>query len=258
VDNERFVHDLGEKGVLYAVPCTSKAGHDDPSDLIPPREPGDERIRIGMLHGSTFDIEGCQTNFPIGEDSAVKKGLDYLAIGDTHSFRYVPAHRTVPPTIYPGAPEPTAFDESDPGQVAIVRFTGRREARVERQRVATWTWEEVVVRSLVELQTLRDRRDLSKRVVHLHVEMRLPPAEYEQAEGLLRDLRGTSAKCGRIGILVLDRDKMLLDTTDWQAFLVGLPDVLAATANLIMAEKGVDPRVSDQALYKLYELSRKA
>ena len=62
---------------------------------------------------------------------------------------------------------------------------------------------------------------------------------------------------GRIGILVLDRDKMQLDTTDWQAFLVGLPDVLAATANLIRAEKDVSLRVSEQALYKLYELSRK-
>ena len=61
---------FGEKAVLYAVPCQSKAGQQDPSDAIPCREPGDERIRIGMMHGSTFDMEEHQTNFPIGEDSA--------------------------------------------------------------------------------------------------------------------------------------------------------------------------------------------
>lgn len=258
VDKEDFAYPFGEKAVLYAVPCMSRAGQRDPSDLIPMREPDDTRIRIGMLHGSTFDMEDCQTNFPIGQDSAVKRGLDYLAIGDTHGFRYVPPNRTVPPTIYPGAPEPTAFDEKEPGHVAVVLFTRRREARVQQEHVAAWTWEETTVRNLGELQILRDRRDLEKRVLHLHVEMRLPPQEYEQAQGLLRDLQGTSATHGRVGILVLDRANMELDTTDMQAFLAGLPPVLVAAANLIKAERDVDPRVAQQALYKLYELSRGA
>ena len=56
-------------------------------------------------------------------------GLDYLAIGDTHGFRYVPPDRKHPPTIYPGAPEATAFDEKDPGCVAVVF--------INRQRMAT-------------------------------------------------------------------------------------------------------------------------
>lgn len=256
VDQEGFTYLLGEKAVLYAVPCMSRAGQGDPSELIPVREPNDTRIRIGMLHGSTFDIADWQTNFPIGPDSAVKRGLDYLAIGDTHGFRYVPPNRTVPPTIYPGAPEPTAFDEKDPGHVAVVFFTRRREARVQQEHVAAWTWEEITVRSLPELQALRDRRDLAKRVLHLHVEMRLPPNEYQQAQALLRDLQGTSAMRGRAGILVLDRARLALDTTDIQAFLGGLPPVLAAAARLIMAERDVEPRVTQQALYKLYELSR--
>jgi DNA repair exonuclease SbcCD nuclease subunit len=257
VDKDDFTYPLGDNAVLYAVPCLSKAGQKDPSDAIPCREPGDTRIRIGMMHGSTFDMEEHQTNFPIGEDSAVRRGLDYLAIGDTHGFRYVPPNRRVPPTIYPGAPEPTAFDEKEPGHVAVVNFTRRREAQVRPERVAAWTWEDVTVKSLAELQALHDRRDLGKRCLQLHVEMRLPPADYGQAEALLRDLQGTSAKVGRAGILVLDRARMDLDTTDMATLVAGWPEVLVRTANLIKADPDAEPRVAEQALYKLYELSRR-
>jgi DNA repair exonuclease SbcCD nuclease subunit len=257
VDKDVFTYSFGEKAILYAVPCLSKAGQNDPSDAIPCREPGDERIRIGMMHGSTFDMEEHQTNFPIGEDSAVKRGLDYLAIGDTHGFRYVPAHRMVPPTIYPGAPEATAFDEKEPGHVAVVKFTKRREAQVHRVHVAAWTWEDVTVKSLAELQALRDRRDLGKRCLQLHVDMRLVPAEYERAEALLSDLQGTSAMIGRAGILVLDRARMELDTTDMETLVAGWPEVLVRTAKLIKEDRDAEPRVVQQALYKLYELSRR-
>ena len=65
-----------------------------------------------------------------------ERGLDYLAIGDTHGFRFVPPDRTVPPTIYPGAPEPTAFDEQEPGHVAVVFINRRRVATVRPERVA--------------------------------------------------------------------------------------------------------------------------
>jgi DNA repair exonuclease SbcCD nuclease subunit len=257
IDRDDFTYTFGDTAVLYAVPCMSKAGQRDPSDAIPCREPGDTRIRIGMMHGSTFDMEEHQTNFPIGEDSAVRRGLDYLAIGDTHGFRYVPPNRRVPPTIYPGAPEPTAFDEKEPGHVALVNFTKRREATVHKTPVAAWTWEDVTVKSLAELQALRDRRDLGKRCLQLHVEMRLAPAEYEQADALLRELQGTSAMIGRAGILVLDRAGMELDTTDMETLVAGWPEVLVRTANLIKADREADPRVMQQALYKLYELSRR-
>lgn len=63
----------------------------------------------------------------------MERGLDYLAIGDTHGFRYVPPDRLKPPTIYPGAPEPTAFDETEPGHVAVVFVNRSRDARVHKE-----------------------------------------------------------------------------------------------------------------------------
>src|SRR4051812_23181884 len=173
VDKPLLELPLPGNSVLYAVPCQSKAGQLDPTSFIPAREPGDERIRIGLVHGSTFDMEGCQVNFPIGVDAAVERGLDYLAIGDTHGFRYVPPDRKVPPTIYPGAPEPTSFDEKDSGCVALVFVNRQRRATVLQERVARWTWEECVVRNVVDLRKIRARQ-LKNYVLRLRVEMSVP------------------------------------------------------------------------------------
>ena len=39
------------------------------------------------------DAKDWQTNFPIHVDAVLERGLDYLAIGDTHGFRYIPPGR---------------------------------------------------------------------------------------------------------------------------------------------------------------------
>ena len=76
-------------------------------------------MRIGLVHGSTFDAVDCQTNFPLAKDAASQRGFDYLAIGDTHSFRDVPPGAR-PPVVYPGAPEATTFGEPGAGNVVAV------------------------------------------------------------------------------------------------------------------------------------------
>ena len=60
VDRDDFTHELTPNAVLYARPCRSKAGENDLAMALPAREVGDERIRIGCVHGSTFDIDGYQ------------------------------------------------------------------------------------------------------------------------------------------------------------------------------------------------------
>ena len=82
VDRDDFKLELSDNAVLYSTPCRSHAGQQDPTKHIPDRETGDERIRIGLVHGQTFDIEGHQTNFPVNPDAARDRGLDYLALGE--------------------------------------------------------------------------------------------------------------------------------------------------------------------------------
>ena len=48
--------------VVYASPCTSHAGQTQLAGTLPARAPDDRRIRIGLVHGQTFDSDGHQTN----------------------------------------------------------------------------------------------------------------------------------------------------------------------------------------------------
>jgi DNA repair exonuclease SbcCD nuclease subunit len=215
-----------------------------------------------LVHGSTFDLRDVQTYFPISRDAAIDRGLDYLAIGDTHGFRFVPAERREPPTVYPGAPEPTAFDEKDPGNVAVVFVNRRRRAQVQAERVAAWTWEDRRVTSMAELRQLRARTDLSRRVLRVQVEMTLAAPEFEEAERILQDLEGTHAKHGLVGVLQLDRSALSLDTATIDAHCQGLPDVFQSAIRRLRTEaEEPDParaEVARRALYHLYRLSRKA
>src|SRR5207244_11739850 len=89
VDRDDFTYELAADVVLYARPCRSKAGENDLAMALPARELGDERVRIGCVHGSTFDIDGYETNFPIQRDDGVQRGMDYLGISETHSSQSV-------------------------------------------------------------------------------------------------------------------------------------------------------------------------
>jgi len=259
VDREDFQYTFPNDAVLYAVPCMSKAGQRDPTECIPKRAAGDERIRIGMVHGSTFDAKDWQTNFPIHPDAVLERGLDYLAIGDTHGFRYIPPDRRHPPTIYPGAPEATAFDEKDPGCVAVVFINRQRVATVRAERVARWTWEECTVTSIDELRALVRRTDLADRVLRLNVHMKVPAPEYDEAEVLIEELQGTPARHARAGVLELDRNGLELEIATVDQHCGDLPDVLISAVTRLKVVAETDPAqrlIAERALFHLYRSSR--
>lgn len=259
VDREDFEYTFPGGAVLYAIPCMSKAGQRDPTDSIPERGAGDDRIRIGMVHGSTFDAKDWQTNFPIHMDAVLRRGLDYLAIGDTHGFRFIPPNRQHPPTIYPGAPEATAFDEKDAGCVAVVFFNRQRVATVRKEPVARWTWEEHTITTLDDLRSLVRRSDLSDRVLRIRIHMTVSAPDYDATEILIEDLQGTLARHGRAGVLELDRQGLELETATVDQYCVELPDVLRSAVDRlkVAAEDPAQRHVAERALFHLYRSSRK-
>lgn len=260
VDREDFQYTFPNGAVLYAVPCMSKAGQRDPTEFIPKRAAGDERIRIGMVHGSTFDAKDWQTNFPIHRDAVLERGLDYLAIGDTHGFRYIPPDRQHPPTIYPGTPEATAFDEKDPGCVAVVFINRQRVATVRPERVARWTWEECTVTSIDELRAVVRRTDLADRVLRLHVNMKVAAPEYDEAEVLIEELQGTPARHARAGVLELDRNGLELEIATVDQHCGDLPAVLLSAVTRLKLVAGNDPAqrlIAERALFHLYRSAKR-
>jgi DNA repair exonuclease SbcCD nuclease subunit len=229
VDRDDFSYDLSPEVVLYASPCRSKAGERDLAMTLPARQSGDKRIRIGCVHGCTFDMDGYQTNFPICRDAGVQRGLDYLAIGDTHSFRDVTEDSPVP-TVYPGAPEPTNFDEPCAGRIALVAlFRHGMRPRVESERVGFWRWLDVRCRDMNQLRSLLTTPDLDRHVVRLHLDMSVSLSEQNEVERILRELQGTDATHGRAGILLVDKSDLQLQPGSDGIFPEDLPPVVQDT-----------------------------
>lgn len=257
VDRDDFTLALTEAAILHARPCRSQAGHEDLALALPARAPGDARIRIGLVHGNTFEMPGHQTCFPLAKDAAAQRGFDYLAIGDTHSHRVV-SPPGQPPVVYPGAPEATTFDEPDSGQVVTVFVTRARAVRMHAHRVAAWRWSSRTVRSLAELREVHGDGTLADTVLRLVAELHLPAPELEEAGRLLTELKGTDAVHGRAGILQLER-RITLDARGIEAVLVDLPEVLQATiVRLREHEAGDKAEVARAALFHLYMLAREA
>ncbi len=257
VDRDDFEYEFNSHAVLCARPCRSQAGEQDLALALPSRASGDKRIRVGLVHGQTFDINGCQTNFPIAEDAAERQGFDYLAIGDTHSFREVPPDARIP-TVYPSAPEQTKFGEEDAGYVAIVFFPRRRSRpHIRRETVGKWTWREENVTDVESLARLRDE-DLNQSVVRLHLNMSLSLAEYDQVREILRELKGTTAAHGRVGVLQVDEDNLTLDIARAEELRAELPNVLASVVDRLQEAEKTNPELAQRALYHLYQLARRS
>lgn len=254
VDRDDFELPLGEGACVYARPCRSESGARDQALLLPAREEGDERIRIGMVHGTTFDLPGHDAYFPIARDAAERRGFDYLAIGDTHDFRDVrPDSRA--PVVYPGAPEPTAFDEKTSGRCAIVTFFRNRNRRPEvlDERVGYWTWREARCESLEELRALRDD-DLKQTVLRLEIDMTVGLQEMREVEAILEELKGTDATHGLCGVLDVRREGLRLDARDADEVFRDLPPAVLRAVERIR-ERG-DDAVARRALDHLHRLIR--
>ena len=192
-DKVRAGPDAGRRALCRAVP--SMAGAEDLALSLPCRPEGDARIRVGLVHGSTFDMEGYQTSFPIARDAPAQRGLDYLAVGDTHGFRVI-TESGVAPIVYPGAPEQTRFGESGAGQVALVTLqrSGARPT-VTSVKVGRWTWRDESVTSLESLRSLA-AEDLSTTVLRLRLDMTVSVVDEKEVDLLTRQLRGDAANFG--------------------------------------------------------------
>jgi DNA repair exonuclease SbcCD nuclease subunit len=254
VDHENFREEIKPGLVLHAVPCWSKAGAEDPVGKIPPRVPGDESVRVGLVHGTTFDLANCEMNFPIRASGARTQGLDYLAIGDTHGYRVVVDD---PPVVYPGAPEPTAFDEIDPGHVVLVCFTRARGRPLLRKvPVARCRWREEVIRDLGTLRALITE-DLNATVLRLGFDIEVDLRERDEIERILDDLAGNEAKHARVRVLDADRSGIRIRISSVaDAFPQDLSPVLQTVVEKLQGiAAGSDVDKARRARIALYKLS---
>jgi len=209
---------------------------------------------VGVVHGTTFDLPNCEMNFPIRADGARDRGLDYLAIGDTHGYRVV---QVDPPVVYPGAPEPTAFDEIDSGHVVLVCFSRTRGRPLLRKLpVARWRWREETVCDLPALRALA-AEDLRSTVLRLTFDLDVDLRERDEVQQILDGLIGNEAKHGRAGVVDADGAGIRIRVTSLVgAYPENLAPVLQTAINHLQAlASSTEPTTARRARIALYKLS---
>ena len=259
VDHKDFQLELAQDAVVYARPCTCKAGDEDLAMSLPDRALEDNRVRIGLVHGSTFDQDQQRggANFPVSLKAPRARGLDYLAIGDTHSYREIIADGEMAPIVYPSTPEPTSFIEHDAGYVAVVWFKrhGTRP-RVQRERVARWTWRNESVRSMAELNALV-AGDLVSTVLRLRLDLTVSLSEMHELDRIVSLLKGTTATNARAGAFVCDRSKLRLDLERGISLTPDDPQALCEAAERLRMEATTsDQETAEEAKQALVILQR--
>jgi hypothetical protein len=110
-----------------------------------------------------------------------------------------------------------------------------------------------------ELRNLLSIPDLDRCVVRLHLDMTVSLSEESEVERILRELRGTEATHGRIGILVEDRTNLRLQVGSGEAFPDDLPPVLKDTVArleglVVDAIDEAEQSKATRALAHLYKL----
>jgi len=101
---------------VYGNAVMNKDGAERPLEGIKPRH--EVRWHIAMAHGSIVTGMIESPDRPIQLDEIENCGMNYVALGDWHSY----ADHSQGPVraIYSGAPEPTAYDQGGAGFVASV------------------------------------------------------------------------------------------------------------------------------------------
>jgi DNA repair exonuclease SbcCD nuclease subunit len=124
--------------LLFPCPVTKKYARDDMTAWIPDSTRG-EKWRVGLAHGGWkgyFSQGDEQQLNVISSDCADRAGLDYLALGDYHSYTPHDHAAAKSRTFYAGTPEIGAKDNIRGGHALCVSIENPGEAPVvEPQRV---------------------------------------------------------------------------------------------------------------------------
>ena len=126
------VFPIGDADIL-AIPCAARTWADDLTNWMDQQPRHDGRYRIGLAHGCCQGYSGDQYfENVIAADRANLSGLDYLALGDFHSYTVEGHWAAHCRTRYSGTIECTAVDEDRPGHALLVTIPAPGEPPVVR------------------------------------------------------------------------------------------------------------------------------
>lgn len=147
--------------LIYPCPVTEKHTRADTTAWIPDGKRG-SGTRIGLAHGHWRGYSAAEGGYNmIDAECADRCGLDYLALGDFHSYT-LPDHPAAKRrTYYAGTPEVSATDDQRAGHVLVVTLDAPgaeptvQPHTVGRARVVDWG--EVVLAPGTAIDELQQR-----------------------------------------------------------------------------------------------------
>lgn len=236
------------------------------ADLVAARtaalQPPGADLRVLVAHGAVDTLAPDPDDPAVISTSAARQALSagllhYLALGDRHS-----ATRVDDRIWYSGTPEPTSFDEDDPGHTLLVSLDADG-CRVERRPIGRWRFRELRTELATEAdvaqlgERLEELEDKPRTVLRLALSGQLPLHARAELDRLLVDageLFATVDDQSHPGDLVLlpdDLDRRELDLGGYAA---------AAFDELLDAARGedADAAVARDALSLFYRLAHDA
>lgn len=221
-----------------------------------------DNIRILLGHGQVDSLSPDPDDPALIDannlEATLRDGfVDYVALGDRHSTTAVGDSGRI---WYSGAPEPTGFDEADPGNVLLVTLE-EDDIDVQKRPVADWEF------GLEEFHLSHDE-DLDQ------IEAWLDDHDSKERTILKLSLKGTLnlQQKARLDDLIQDKEETFasLETWDRHEDLAVRPDEIAAedlglsgfaeTAFERLQKKakgaGEEAEAAEEALGRLYRLSQ--
>jgi len=186
---------------IVAAPWTSKRPlRDLVAAAIEPLPPMSNGVRIVVAHGAVDDRSPDRDDPALISLAAAERAigdgkLHYLALGDRHSLTEVGSTGRI---RYAGTPEPTDYDEGDPGH-AIVVDVSPNVVKAEACSTRTWTYrrDRVDLTGDSDLDLLRAKlgeiSDKARTIVKLDLVGTLSVRQRARLDELLDDARQTVA-----------------------------------------------------------------
>jgi len=249
---------LAEGVELVGAPWPVKRPLRNPAlDVLDDLEPT-SGTRILLAHGGVDTVGGDfdQTGvLPLAELEAAihDQRVQFVALGDRHSATEVGATGRI---WYPGAPEPTAYVEQEPGKALVVEVQDGA-VRVERRQIGRWSFRQQVfdVAGAADLETvlrwLDEPRDKPHTIAKIALRGALTLAERTRLESALEAAATTYAALEsweRHQELTTTPDQEDLDAMQVGGFVVDAVAELREAA----AGSGEDAEAAGDALALLY------
>jgi DNA repair exonuclease SbcCD nuclease subunit len=219
-------------------------------------------IRILAGHGAVDTLSPDRVNPAVIQVAAIEEAIragvvDYLALGDRHSLTNIGDTDRI---WYSGTPEPTDFDEVDPGKVLVVKLDGGSRS-VEPVQVGRWRFvdQSFEINGSEDLQVLEswfnDQSTKDRTVVRLALTGTVSIAQRAQLDAVLAQFGDLFASIQtwdrRTDLAVVPKDHDFSDLS-----LSGFSSASADELVDLAIGKGEKAEVAQNALALLYRLAK--